>query len=211
MSPATLISARMSYRTASVWRRPTSKKGPASQADIQRPENNTDYHVEYVNLHELCTTSGRPVRRTLGTLDLSLLRVCKQVHQEAALLPFTLNKYIFPSVSHLAAFASSLLMARKLAVVNIESGMSLWYEYIMEEDKRRIAKLRGPRQLSLTLEDTDWSRHNRGIPIELLRARSQGCGVSWPLDYEGQCTRMHLRQRISRCQQSDFDTVEGVP
>lgn len=56
-------------------------------------------------------------------LDVSLLQTCKQIHQEAALLPFLLNNFIFERLDHVAKFADKLLAPQRPAVTTMTLGL----------------------------------------------------------------------------------------
>lgn len=99
--------------------------------------------AETARLHASCDQN--PTR-----LELSLLRVSKQIHREAALLPFLLNRFLFSKPSSLASFANQLLTVQKMAVTSIDL-RSRVSEPIRHEEKLRIAKLRGLRSVSLSV------------------------------------------------------------
>jgi hypothetical protein len=55
-----------------------------------------------------------------------ILRVCHQIYQESALLPFALNTLSFASVPHL--FSSKILTpSQRCAITSIHLRISLWY------------------------------------------------------------------------------------
>lgn len=93
---------------------------------------------------------------TFATLDLSLLLVCKQIHEEVALLPFTSNTFIVDSPWMLATFANQLITAQRTAITSIHALLSfITYPaefWITKTDKVRLARLTGVKTLTITLQ-----------------------------------------------------------
>lgn len=81
----------------------------------------------WVEQHAVCIRNRHGFPPPLGTevahyrrrVDFSLLWTCKQIHQEAAVLPFTLNTFIFSDVQDLHNVARYLPHSQKHALTSI--------------------------------------------------------------------------------------------
>ncbi|KAK5134477.1 hypothetical protein LTR08_006394 [Meristemomyces frigidus] len=82
---------------------------PEEEALECKRDNNTVAHPTYLEAHQDCTQ----------LLKLSMLRVCRQVHQEAALLPFQENDFVFFSFGDLKCCIEKLLPAQSKALHSI--------------------------------------------------------------------------------------------
>lgn len=102
--------------------------------------------------HETCKWDRSHWDRGKVVLDLTLLRASKQIHQEAALLPFTLNTFMTVDLHDLGHFATKLLMAQKLAVASLSVHLLLGMSGPTNKERNGIKKLRGLRCLHYTLE-----------------------------------------------------------
>lgn len=91
-------------------------------------------------------------------LDLSLLRVSKQIHEEAALIPFTSNTFIFESTDEIVWFAESLLVPQRklLGLMSLKTWRN---SPLHTHQKARIAKLTSLRDLTITVEVHDRDHH----------------------------------------------------
>ena len=112
------------------------------------------------NLHEHCCP---PSYRQRGTerikLDVSLLQVCKQIHEEAALLPFASNTFLLQSISQLAWFSEHLLSAQRSAVTSIVLDnddlmfVPAYWRRSSQAEKARLRRLTGVKKLRFNIEN----------------------------------------------------------
>ncbi|GAB7359509.1 hypothetical protein MBLNU230_g6154t1 [Neophaeotheca triangularis] len=115
-----------------------NEKSDAEEIDHLRSLPLSKRHT-YLNLHSLCVDGvGRPHKDTTnagsglttadvaestvpsaGRLSLALLHACRQIHQEAALLPFVDNTFSFPTDISVKAFSMTLIREQARAVLSL--------------------------------------------------------------------------------------------
>ena len=135
----------------------------ALSAETTAPQD----HMETRKLYDPYAISD--LDRSSLRLDLSLLRVSKQIHQEAALLPFTLNTFVVSEWSSLGGFANRLLMAQKLAILKIELHSRVRHFQISKRERASITKLRGLRCFSYVIDESDFDIFSYDTAIADLR------------------------------------------
>lgn len=94
-------------------------------------------------------------------LDLRLLQACKQIHEEAALLPFASNTFLLETVPQLAWFSECLLSAQRSAVASVvlnRADLSLSPYRVSQADKARLRRLTGLKKLRVNV-GTYWPIH----------------------------------------------------
>lgn len=84
-------------------------------------------------------------------LSLSLLRVCRQTHQETALLPFSLNTFVVTPIRDLADFLSALTMSQKNAIEALTL-LCRCHFFHPTLPARWTSRLDGLRSLTITVE-----------------------------------------------------------
>lgn len=84
-------------------------------------------------------------------VSLSLLGVCKQIHQEAALLPFTLNTFLCTRLGDLAKFSGRLIAYQRPAVAHLDMCLDSSRLWVFKTDQARLAKLTGLKSLKITI------------------------------------------------------------
>jgi hypothetical protein len=77
--------------------------------------------------HDSCMT-GLPIK-----LDLDLLQVCRQIHREACLVPYTANTFMFKDVIPCQLFLASLTSLQQQAVKSIALSV-IWDDYDPSDD-----------------------------------------------------------------------------
>ena len=82
-------------------------------------------HPNYRALHGSCLYE-HPVHLPQAELSLDLLRACRQVHQEAALLPYQDNRFSFDGTGDLSRFLMKLIPSQARAMTNITIVESGW-------------------------------------------------------------------------------------
>ncbi|KAK3648717.1 hypothetical protein LTR56_000990 [Elasticomyces elasticus] len=70
----------------------------------------------YSEAHIICAQRETPL---MPHITLGLLRVCRQIHLEAALLPFTGNRFIFHSGGEMADFMHSIILPQARAIRSV--------------------------------------------------------------------------------------------
>ena len=70
----------------------------------------------------------RPYKRT-RSLGLGILRTCKQIHHDAALLPYLLNHFTFSSGDCFATFINSLVPAQAQAIQSMTLDNGCWTDF----------------------------------------------------------------------------------
>ena len=134
------------------------------QADCVRENGSENTSFDYIKYHEAqgCRFAGRD-RFNTGRLDIQLLRVCRQIHREAALIPYTMNTFSFNEEHCIfCPFLNGLMASQQRAL----RGVTFYCNhgcYVMVDSKLR------KRLISGGLEDlTIYGWHFNIFPIPLL-------------------------------------------
>lgn len=109
--------------------------------------------------------------RASPKLSPSVLEAWKQVHEEAALLPFTDNIFVFPGSRNMCDFTRHLLLAQKKALTRVSFCVPRAY-FIQPVEWNRVepAKLTGLKHVTVTFDDTSGqSLNSKWGPVSDLR------------------------------------------
>ncbi|KAK4556800.1 hypothetical protein LTR86_006371 [Recurvomyces mirabilis] len=88
----------------------------------REPMHEKDLYPErdlYAEGHAGCTPESHLHHDSQRLLPTAILQVCRQIHEEAALLPFRGNIFAAASLTSLATFAQHLLMEQARAIIEI--------------------------------------------------------------------------------------------
>lgn len=80
-----------------------------------------DVHCFHIPLHGFLLSPARPrlVLKKPASAQLALLSVCRKVYRDAALLPFSLNLFVFDEVTDLGFLRSRFTAAQRQAIARI--------------------------------------------------------------------------------------------
>lgn len=117
-------------------------------AERMDPQN-----LSFHELHEDCKrrTIDWSICKPSDYLSLSLLRVCRQIHQEAALLPFSLNTFITTRMEDLVDFAATLTASQRGAIEALSLRVGSFFEYLSDYPIA-LPRFEGLRSLTLNVE-----------------------------------------------------------
>ncbi|KAK4892266.1 hypothetical protein LTR27_009275 [Elasticomyces elasticus] len=101
----------------------------------------------YEQLHSHCISRAPLVPNETMAAVLPVLRTCRQIHQEAALLPYQLNNFMCPSTERLSPFLQTLVPAQAHAIENLTLSDTSTHNTLSFQ-KLAKTKLRGLKQLS---------------------------------------------------------------
>lgn len=74
----------------------------------------------YLSRHRNCTLARLPSsEKAFGPLNLSALKVCRQIHQEAALLPYQENSFAFLRLIDVESFVKALIPTQARAIRDV--------------------------------------------------------------------------------------------
>ncbi|KAK4899744.1 Severe Depolymerization of Actin [Elasticomyces elasticus] len=123
----------------------------ASTSEATRRERRDGQTLQsYSEAHSICTRRKAPLT---PHITLGLLQVCRQIHQEAALLPFTGNRFIFHSGGEMVDFMHSILIlpqARAIRSVTLVAGTGGFHANRVHRVLE--SKVRGLENLTIFLE-----------------------------------------------------------
>lgn len=91
-------------------------------------------------------------------LPLALLQVCRQIHAEASLIPFTTNTFLFDTTGDLKFLAKKLLQEQKAAIATVCISVTRFQAGFGTLDCGILAKLSGLRSITILAEFTKWPR-----------------------------------------------------
>ncbi|KAK4949490.1 hypothetical protein LTR10_012108 [Elasticomyces elasticus] len=122
----------------------------ARVAWVQRERRDGLTLQSHSEAHSICIRREAPLT---PHITLGLLQVCQQIHQEAALLPFTGNRFIFHSGGEMVDFMHSILImpqARAIRSVTLVAGTG---DFHAKRVHRVLeSKVRGLENLTIFLE-----------------------------------------------------------
>ncbi|KAK5765418.1 hypothetical protein LTS12_004431 [Elasticomyces elasticus] len=109
------------------------------------------------SFHTDCVSSY-PAQHSLETMAtvLSVLRTCRQIHQEAALLPYQLNNFMCPGTEWLGPFLQTLVPAQAYAIENLTFSNISTHNTLTFQNLVKV-KLKGLKHLTCFVEFS----HNR--------------------------------------------------
>ncbi|TKA52550.1 hypothetical protein B0A55_12778, partial [Friedmanniomyces simplex] len=108
----------------------------------------------YHQRHSTCLLSEHSTIRP-APLSLNILRSCRQVHEEGALLPFKLNEFVCVKLNDLAPFLQSIFQAQAHAIETITLACSCIYATVTLA-KLLKTKLKGLRELKCFVQMRSW-------------------------------------------------------
>ncbi|KAK5741470.1 hypothetical protein LTR17_003905 [Elasticomyces elasticus] len=111
-------------------------------------DGSTQCFQSYWDRHRHCYAGGATKK---ATLPMAVLRTCRQIHQEAALLPFQLNEFSFSQLENLAPFLQSLFQAQARAIESLILQIYRPYHTITLKNLIK-SKLRGLKELTCFVE-----------------------------------------------------------
>ncbi|GAB1741814.1 hypothetical protein NU219Hw_g7221t1 [Hortaea werneckii] len=118
---------------------------PEREAVLLRKGEQSPYHVRHFRCFESPDQQGSNPRDQLQAL-VAVLRVCRQIHDEAALLPFVANFFSFARFTSLSRFLDRLLPAQahaiqQLAWLEHSNWSSHWHHAAGLALRRRVPSL----------------------------------------------------------------------
>ncbi|KAK3678722.1 hypothetical protein LTR78_001175 [Recurvomyces mirabilis] len=126
----------------------------------------------YAKCHADCTP-GRGAHYDSGRrLSTAILQVCRQIHEEAALLPFHGNIFAAASLTSLASFAQHLLMEQARAIVEIVIYTHETYDPNTKTmAKTLVTRLRGVEKLTIFKPARDAYRYSSLSGVDMVMER----------------------------------------
>lgn len=138
------------------------------------------YDARHANCKLRCSAKELKVPKIAATdkLDLGLLLTCRQIHNEACLLPYQLNTFSFVSVIDLEAFVSHLIPSQVAAVEHLSF---LFHNFNADPTfaARLKSQLSGLKSLILLVQLHDVSSPNHGARDYYFRIGDRKWYISW--------------------------------
>ncbi|KAK5138521.1 hypothetical protein LTR08_000108 [Meristemomyces frigidus] len=113
---------------------------------------------DYAVRHAVCLQEDLPVKNS--TIPVAVFRACRQIHQEAALLPYKHNTFAFQYLWDAVPFLQSLFSAQARAIEKLHLvPKGMYYDYSTKTCAKLLrGKLKGLKELTVEIEVMDTVR-----------------------------------------------------